>query len=410
MKWAPVIPLIGGFPLGTEKAIGTPPQFIASYTGFWANDEHYYHYQNSIKGRDVPYINLTEQHDHKAKLDFVVCTPPCAGLSALNSGKSPKSKGASCQKNDWMYQSAIDAIERYNVDVVIGENAPRLFTKAGQEVVDKLEIIAKERGYSLSLYKTNTLLHGIPQRRERTFYFLWKGDKVPLLNFIKKPNDNLIDYLSQIPKDSLHYDEIINEKVMTEPYFSFVVHKFGKDRARELILDNKTGNTAHNFLRDNNYLEETLKWFEETQNEKGLKLLKHAMKKYADKKGIWDGSVHVFGNHINAVIGRNMHDSIHPTEDRSLNVREALYLMGFPHDFEIKNYKEGMGYLIPQNVPTCTASDIVIEATQALLNNRQWTNYNFIRQDNMKQKNILKENNSSLSRFFNLQNTNFTIQ
>ena len=38
ITWAPLIPLIGGLPLGAEKATGKPPEAIYSYEGFEAND------------------------------------------------------------------------------------------------------------------------------------------------------------------------------------------------------------------------------------------------------------------------------------------------------------------------------------------------------------------------------------
>ena len=41
ITWAPLIPLIGGLPLGAEKATGKPPEAIYSYEGFEANDGQY---------------------------------------------------------------------------------------------------------------------------------------------------------------------------------------------------------------------------------------------------------------------------------------------------------------------------------------------------------------------------------
>lgn len=76
ITWAPLIPLIGGGPLGAEEAIGKPPEFVASYTGFWANDSQYMNYQNNTLGRNIPYINLTENQDFKQKVNIVIATPP----------------------------------------------------------------------------------------------------------------------------------------------------------------------------------------------------------------------------------------------------------------------------------------------------------------------------------------------
>ena len=44
LTWAPHIPLIGGFPLGAEMALGKPPVEVYSLPGFGGNDLHYVNY------------------------------------------------------------------------------------------------------------------------------------------------------------------------------------------------------------------------------------------------------------------------------------------------------------------------------------------------------------------------------
>ena len=46
-----------------------------------------------------------------------------------------------------------------------------------------LQQIGRTLGYSFSLIKTSTELHGIPQRRIRTFYFFWQSPTVPMLQY-----------------------------------------------------------------------------------------------------------------------------------------------------------------------------------------------------------------------------------
>ena len=56
----------------------------------------------------------------------------------------------------------------------------------GKPVVAKLRKVAEKFGYTFSIYKTKSILHGLGQVRNRTFYFFWKGDKVPKFEFIKR--------------------------------------------------------------------------------------------------------------------------------------------------------------------------------------------------------------------------------
>lgn len=380
ITWAPIIPLIGGFPLGAELATNKPPEFIGSYTGFWANDSHYVNYQNSTLGRNIDYVNFTEQLDFKQKINIVVGTPPCAALSQLNTGKSAEVKGSGCAKNEWMYQVVYDGVERCDADVIIIENAPALFTTKGEGVAKRLEEIAAELGRSISFYKTSTHYHGIPQARDRTFAFIWKLEHAPILNWYKRDRKNFEEYLKEVPSNALQQDIVINPKVANEPYYQFIIHKTGNQNAREEI--EKFGKkTAFQWVEKKGLLDEALAWFEDTGNEQGVKYAEHAKYKFSQGLGIWDGSTHIASEYTQAWIGRNMNDTIHPTENRSCTIRESLHMMGFPHEFELLGGRKNAN-MMAQNVPTCTARDMVEEAIQVILGNRETSGLKMFKQNN----------------------------
>lgn len=382
ITWAPLIPLIGGFPLGCEKALGTAPEFVASYTGFWANDSQYMNHQNKTLGRNIEYINLTEKPETKRKVNIVVATPPCAGLSLLNTGKTPEAKGAGCHKNEWMYVSATDAIEKFDCDVYICENAPALYTSKGAPVVDRLYEIAKEHGYSMSLYKTSTVYHGIPQNRDRTFAFMWKNKTAPVLSWYREEREDFIPFIKKVKANALQQNIIINPKVASEPYYQFICNKFGRDGRQVLIESGLV--TAYTFVLRKGLLDEANAWFKKVNHEAGIKISDHAIVKRNQGLGVWDSSVHVFNETMNAVIGRNLADSIHPSENRSLTVREALHMMGFPDNFELVGGKPNTNK-IAQNVPVCTAASMVKEAVKFLKGELPDSGLDFVRQNNHKQ-------------------------
>lgn len=77
LTFIPIIPLIGGFPIGAEHALGKPPEFVSSLDGFWKNDSQYMNYQNETLGRDIEYRILdSEDREFKEKINIVVGTPP----------------------------------------------------------------------------------------------------------------------------------------------------------------------------------------------------------------------------------------------------------------------------------------------------------------------------------------------
>ncbi len=382
ITWAPLIPLIGGQMLGAEKAFGKPPEVIYSYDGFQDNDSHYVNYQQVTKGRDIPYVLLDSDNPTIRKVDVVSGTPPCAALSQLNTGTTTESKGAGCAKNEWMYKVFEDGIDILGAKVVIVENAPALYTNKGRPVANNLYDICAQRGYSLSLYKTSTRYHGVPQGRDRTFAIGWKSESSPVMNWYNRPRKNFAEYLQEIPDNALHQDLIINKHVPDEPYYNFIKTKTNRD-VREIMVEEDCKTTL-NYIMKKGWMKEANEWFHRTGNEKGIKYSDHAIKKFADGKGVWDGSVHVFGEYMNAVIGRNMVDTMHPIEERSLTIREALHMMGFPEDFELLHGLKKMNH-IAQNVPVPTSRDLHKEIQKFLKDELPLSETTYLRQNNHKQ-------------------------
>ena len=382
ITWAPLIPLIGGQALGAEKAFGKPPEAIYSFGGFEANDSHYVNYQQNTLGRDIPYVLLDSDNPQIRQVDVVTGTPPCAALSQLNTGTTTESKGPGCAKNEFMYMVFENGIDVLGAKVVIVENAPALFTNKGRPVANKLYEICKERGYSLTLFKTSTRFHGVPQGRDRAFAIGWKSDSAPVMNYYNRDRKDFAEYLQEIPENALHQDIIINKNVPDEPYYNFIKTKTNRD-VREIMIEEGVKTTL-NYVNKKGWMKEANEWFHKTGNEKGIKYSDHAMMKYADGKGVWDGSVHVFGEYMNAVIGRNMVDTMHPTEERSLTIREALHMMGFPEDFELLDGLKKMNH-IAQNCPVPTSRDMHLEISKFLTGDLELSNTTYLRQNNLKQ-------------------------
>ena len=395
ITWAPHIPLIGGLPIGTEAALGEPVE-IFSLPGFYGNDKHYHNYQTNTLGRTHLKYTPIDPDDlaFDRKINVIVGTPPCAALSQLNTGGAA-AKGAGCAKNDFMMMVFRHGMKKFDADVVIVENAPALSTNKGRPVADALYDICKETGYSMTLYKTSTHFHGIPQRRDRTFAIAWKSPTAPLMEFSKKEHLKFADYLNEIPNDVLHNSEsdVINPKLLDDGYWKYIVKNIGDPR----VLVPEAGQiTCFNYINKKEMLDKVIAWLEENGTERNIKLAKHAKAKFDMGKGIWDGSVHIFEEVMNAVIGRNMADTVHPTEDRSLTIREAMHMMGLPHSFELVDGRKSINH-IAQNVPTCTAQFIAEQAAKFIRGELQDSGAKYIKQDNWNRKTEVYDSEPSSS-------------
>ena len=211
IKYASIVPLIGGMTLAGIKATGVKPSAIMTYSPFKDNELSLKKYLP-----DVPYHVLDEDGDIDAgkDYDYISALCPCAGLSLLSSGTQEVKEAA----NSWMFKTAEHVLGHLKPKVFWGENAPALYAlnnEAGTKVRQKLEELAERHGYTITYYFTSTHLHGVPQKRLRTFYFFWKEtDQVPEMGYYNVPHKTYGEYMKEIPADATQHSEYFDNTVL----------------------------------------------------------------------------------------------------------------------------------------------------------------------------------------------------
>ena len=368
MKYSILQPLAGGFALGAAQAIGHKPEFILSDPAFSFNDNYLLKYWHN----EIPYYNLNEVLEFDYDLDIVLSVPVCAGLSQLNSSKT---RGADAPQNENMLFNSEYAMKKLKPKVFMFENAPALYTKIGEPVVQKLQKIASENGYVMSLYKTNTKFHGIPQNRKRTFAIFWRSEYCPLMEY-ENVSSNLVDYLNQIPRDASLQDTFVNENILDDVLYQYL------DRKTEIknVYAELKCTSLMNMLIRTELMDDFIEFCENENHEKEAKIAKHVKYKLSLDKGYWDNSLcFISGDYIGAIQGRMYGRIIHPNGDRDFSVRELIHLMGHPHNYEVdlKNIN-----VIAQNVPVSTAKFITSQAMKFINDELPMTTEIFIKQDN----------------------------
>lgn len=395
IKYATIIPLIGGMTVANKAATGNDPEFIVSYAPFAKNDSHAAQYFDKTPYHVIPdsgedEVSPSLRSSYYEQLDFVSTVCPCAGLSMLNNASGTSSaRGSDAAQNDWMYKSAQWVFENLRPKVFWGENAPGLYTTIGDGVRDKLKRMAAEHGYSFSIVKTDTYIHGIPQHRRRTFYFFWRDTNAPLLDWHERSVDalNLPEYLNLIPADAPYQDRFFTRShpVSEWKLYEYVLEKTGLTDTE--FRKNYIGALYH-YISKQGWIDDAIKWMDERYpgwtGEERTKL-DHIKRKLADGKGYWDSSPFFVHDYVNAIIGKNMHVLVHPTEDRFLNIRECLWLMGLPHDFTLTKENEVWNHLA-QNVPVKTATDWTHQVIKYINGGLRDSGHSHIMQDNLTQK------------------------
>lgn len=353
MKWAAVVPLIGGQLVGTEKATGLPPAEIASYSGFEFNDGW-----SVRRYPSSPYRVLDRGGRLTGKYDMVVSTCPCAGLSLLSMAKAGSESRA--KQNQWMLHSAEYVLGEVRPGIYFGENAPGMFTNMGSGVVTELLRIAEKHGYSASFYRTDTDQHGIPQRRRRTFYYFTRdgGSQAPILPWHKSPMVSASDYLAKIPPTAPNAGDDPFYDVRDWSVYKYLHGKYG-DRWRDAgqQIGSRPYTNAYELIRRS---QQTRAFVDACRKNGWTDGFQKAMARSIDKlsRGIGDGVfIHppIFDRNGSypALIKKTVENVVHPTEDRFLNAREVMHLMGMPLDYEIVPNRNLN--IVCQNVPSESA-------------------------------------------------------
>jgi DNA (cytosine-5)-methyltransferase 1 len=372
IRWLAYQPLIGGMDIGAEKAFGCPPTAVLDYDGI-ANSELYLNYMNEVKGNKLKHFYLNGgayslAEDFKPEvdaegnekvvwnwdmpefkdLDVVVGVPICAGLSSANTQSGSNSKmgrGSDAVQNNNMLGMLSNVLKYLKPKVYIFENAYKLATPLGAGIKEKLTKMANDAGYGVNLVKVNTLHHGLPQNRTRTFMICVKDSNAPYLEYDgPAPIPAIMDIIGDLPKQQ----GACQVRSGDDGWIKYLKNKWG-DKYREEWAKH---NAAADFCADECGELAYAKQFFDRQKDKDD--IDYFISKKAQGKGWMSGAPLYFGTHkLPSLYGRSMGRIWHPVEERGYSIRECMRLMALPDDFpEVPKQKMGM---IGQNVPVCTA-------------------------------------------------------
>ncbi len=387
IKHAFIVPLIGGQALGQVAAFGTRPDYILSYGAFKNNDEHLL---NHYKG-EVPYYLLDEGQRHPHTVDVIGTTCPCAGLSQLSGHAS-----SVAPVNDWMYKTATYVMEEVQPKVFWGENAPGFAGKVGRPVVDRLAGIGKKNGYTMSIYRTRSLLHGVGQVRERSFYFFWKDSKVPLLNYFDKPITMIEDTIRSVDPKATQQDAINTDTPSQDPVYKFILEEMHKGISHSefsKMIDNEAN--AMEYIENAGIkYNQVSKWATSNGLTKFAEKCTRVYEKLESGGNVMRHVTKVPKHHIGAFVGSYPTKLTHPDLDRYITLREGMTIMGLPQDFEMINAKRQYNHMC-QNVPVGTATDIANEIKDVLDGKRDKIKADLVYQYNANKRYQIDDTSSS---------------
>jgi site-specific DNA-cytosine methylase len=398
MRHATIIPLIGGEAIASTNVFGSRPDYILSYSAFKDNESHLLNYWN----HEVPYYLLDEGQRHPYEVDIVSSVCPCAGLSMFSTGY-----GEHNPNNKWMIETAKYILSEVRPKVFWGENAPALAGKIGKPIREQLQQIGKENGYTMTLYRTKSLLHGVPQVRERTFYFFWRGNKTPILNFYSREYEKIEDVITGVKSNTMM--EPINKNTPSnDPFYRYlleVIHGGVTHREHFDLLDLR--DIAVRYFDAKSLIEhhkhsyiQVGEWMQNQGYDKEAEKCKRIHEKLTSGGNIMRRGTIVPKDHIGAFVGHYPKMLTHPYEDRYITYREALSIMGMPEDYELLKPTTSYNHIC-QNVPVKTATDMATEVKAVLNGERDYVDNFMVYQYNHDRTNeIISAKTSTLVEYF----------
>ena len=381
-KHATVVPLIGGLTLGQIKAFKTNPEFLLSYKPFISNDSHLINHLNN----EIPYHLIDDNKPQLKYVDVISACCPCAGLSQLSHGF-----GDHNENNKWMVTTTKYVLEDLKPSVLYGENAPGFAGKIGQTVREQLRAIAAKAGYTMSVYRTKSLFHGIPQIRERSFYFFWRGDKTPIFNYYRRDRLSIEDTIRSASGNTQR--EVINKKTPSkdDPYYRYileVIHKGVTHKEFCAMIEpmKARGNDVLSYIELMGHSYTTVgEWMGKNGYEKEVQKCEYRVKKVAEGGNLMRRGTVIPKDYIGAFVGHYPMMLTHPDEDRYINYREAMTIMGMPQNFELLDQNKTTNHIC-QNVPVQTAADMATEVMASLNSEREWIDSSYVFQYSHTQK------------------------
>ncbi len=287
----------------------------------------------------------------KNNVDLIMGGPPCQTFSTIGVPKIKSLKNGDIQSDprNYLYRSFFQYVKYYRPTVFLMENVPALRTKFGGRLFRNILDLARSLGYGPYSKVLNSVQYGVPQIRKRLFIvgtrkgieysfpepdYYWFDDKAQtdlqnisdLADLPLKRAPTVGHAISDLPKiedgnreDELPYsknDKLTDYQKVLRNSNRLVknnICRMSNDRAKKVFAHMKQGSKYMDLPKE---IRDILPFRED--------IFFDRLKRLDESKPSWTVLAH---------IGMDGYMYIHPTENRTLSVREAARIQGFHDSF-----------------------------------------------------------------------------
>jgi len=341
----------GGLSLGFQKA---GFKCVAALDNFEAAIQtHKYNFPDCLSIHDSIENVKPEQIKDKInkKVDLIIGGPPCPTFSTIGHAKIKSlNRDIYEDKRNKLFIDFLKYVEFFQPKFFVMENVPNFITKYNGEVFNAaLELINSMKGdYEVvtPVQILNAGHYGVPQLRKRMFlvghkpgfkfkypihthYIEEKSKQKDIFsNSSKLPKAvNVFNAISDLPKitDNWHVDEVEYSK--NENLSDF--QKLMREKTTISVRNNRCRMSNDRAKKVFRHMEQGSKYMDLPKKVRSILPFREDIFPDRLKRLVYDNPSWTIIAHI----GMDGYMYIHPSENRTLSVREAARLQSFPDDF-----------------------------------------------------------------------------
>lgn len=306
------------------------------------------------------------------KVDVVIGSPPCQTFSSLSQGKIRSlGKDIKLDIRNYFYKNYLDYVSYFKPKFFLMENVPGFMTKYKGEIFKDLLEYIKENlpEYEVKYEILESKEYSVPQARKRLFVCGYRKEynfDFPVENreFCDgKQYVTVAEAISDLPEitDDWRLDKVPYSKEISNPYQRIMrsgqqnivtnnICRISNPQAKELFVRLQPG---QRFTELSEEKQAEISLFDTFDSS----VIQGRCRKLPLDDIAWT---------IIAHIGMDGYEYIHPTEVRTLSVREAARLQSFPDDFIFVGNMREQYVQIGNAVPPLLSYAVAKEISKAL--------------------------------------------
>jgi len=301
-----------------------------------------------------------------SSFDVIVGGPPCQGWSSVGRGKmrSLRTPGGRRQEDsdprNELYKNFLEYVRFFKPPVAVMENVPGMLSHNGRNVASYVAESLNAVGYTVQWELLNASEFGVPQVRERLIFVGVRKDLNLKFDFPKTrtardrrmyPEVTVREAIGDLPIIRNGSREWVRDYRCDASKLSAFAKKMRRGADRDVIFDHVCRTQNDQDLEAFRLMREGGKYVDLP---KRLKRYRDDIFKDKYKKLKWDAPSWT----VTAHLSRDCYTHIHPSQARTISVREAARLQSFPDCFYFAGAMGAKFQLIGNAVPPLLAERI----------------------------------------------------